>query len=186
MTEKLKDIGNDWTLFLDRDGVINHQKEGSYIFDWDEFVFYDGVLDALQYLSGQFKYILLVTNQRGVGKQLMTEETLQHIHQMMQQQIAIAGGRIDGIYYCTEADGHHCRKPLPGMAHLAKLDFPGIDFRKSVMVGNSMSDMEFGRNIGATNIFVATTNPLVDRNDTRIDAVYASLPDFVAALQSLR
>lgn len=173
------------TLFLDRDGVINHQKEGSYIFTWDEFVFYDGVLKAMQFFATQFKYIFIVTNQRGVGKELMTEKDLQQIHHNMQKSIELAGGRIDGIYFCPELDSPN-RKPNPGMAFQAKKDFPDVDFSKSVMIGNSMSDMEFGRNIGATTIFVTTTNPSIDKTDNRIDAVYDSLPGFANSLQSLR
>lgn len=173
------------TLFLDRDGVLNHQKEGSYILKWDEFIFYDGVLQAIKYLSAQFKYIFIVTNQRGVGKGLMTEQDLVHIHGMMQKSIELAGGRIDGMYYCSELESIN-RKPNPGMAYQAKRDFPEVDFSESIMVGNSMSDMEFGRNIGATTIFVTTTNPLVDKADPLIDAVYPSLPHFARALQSLR
>lgn len=185
MTDKLKQVDNNWTLFLDRDGVLNHQKEGSYIFTWDEFIFYEGVLRALKSFAAQFRYIFLVTNQRGIGKGLMTEKDLQQIHRNMQKSIELAGGRIDGIYYCAELDGP-CRKPAPGMALQAQKDFPGIDFNRSVMVGNSMSDMEFGRNIGATTIFVTTTNPAINRADSRIDAVYKSLEDFAGALQSLR
>lgn len=185
MTGKLQHIDNSWTLFLDRDGVINHQKEHSYIFTWDEFIFLDGVLRSIQYFASQFRYIFIVTNQRGIGKGLMTEKDLQQIHNNMKKSIELAGGRIDGIYHCPELEGH-CRKPAPGMALQAQKDFPAIDFTKSVMIGNSMSDMEFGRNIGATTVFVTTTNPLVDRHDSRIDAVYNSLEDFANALQTLR
>ncbi len=178
--------GNEFqTLFLDRDGVINHQKEGSYIFSWDEFIFYDGVLSALKSLAARFKYIFIVTNQRGVGKGLMTEKELQQIHHNMKKSIELAGGRIDGIYYCTELESNN-RKPGTGLALQAKNDFPDIDLSRSVMVGNSMSDMEFGRNIGATTVFVTTTNPSVDTSDKKIDAVYKSLEDFAYSLQSLR
>lgn len=173
------------SLFLDRDGVLNHQKEGSYIFNWDEFVFYDGVLQAMQFFATRFKYIFIVTNQRGVGKGLMTEDDLHNIHHHMQKSIELAGGRLDGIYYCSELESIN-RKPNPGMAFQALKDFPDLDLGKSIMVGNSMSDMEFGRNIGATTIFVTTTNPKVDKADKNIDAVYGTLADFASALQSQR
>lgn len=185
MKNNLANINSDWTLFLDRDGVLNHQKEGSYIFNWDEFIFYDGVLKAMEFFAAHFKYIFIVTNQRGVGKGLMTEEGLHAIHDNMQKSIEGEGGRIDGIYYCTELESNN-RKPNPGMALQAKKDFPDVDFSRSIMVGNSMSDMEFGRNIGATTVFVTTTNKSIDRNDERIDGVYRSLGDFAIALQSQR
>jgi Histidinol phosphatase and related phosphatases len=78
--------------------VINHDKDKSYIFSFDEFRFYDGVLDALKFLSSIFSRIVVVTNQRGVGRGLMTEETLIDIHHRMQEQIEKAGGRIDAIF----------------------------------------------------------------------------------------
>ncbi|MBL0359230.1 MAG: HAD-IIIA family hydrolase [Chitinophagaceae bacterium] len=174
--------GNNWTLFLDRDGVLNHQKEGSYIFSWDEFIFYDGVIQSMPVLAKYFKHIFIVTNQRGVGKGLMTEKDLHHIHRNMQKSIELAGGRIDGIYYCTELEAEStCRKPNTGMALKAKEEHPDIDFSQSIMVGNSFSDMEFGRNIGAATVFLTTTKPVVDNNDNRMDAVYKSLADFADA-----
>jgi D-glycero-D-manno-heptose 1,7-bisphosphate phosphatase len=185
MTDKLKGIDTSWSLFLDRDGVINHQKEGGYILTWDDFIFYEGAIAAMRSLASHFKYIFIVTNQRGVGKGLMEEKELQHIHHFMKRAIELADGKIDGIYYCTEMDSPN-RKPNPGMAHQAQKDFPDVDFSKSIIAGNSMSDMEFGRNIGATNIFIASTKPEIDREDKRIDAVYNSLEDFAKALQSLR
>jgi len=185
LVDKLNDIDTNWSLFLDRDGVLNHQKDGSYILNWDEFIFYDGVLKAMAFFASQFKYIFIVTNQRGVGKGLMEEKDLQHIHSNMQKSIELAGGRIDSIYYCTELDSPN-RKPNPGMAYQAQKEFPGADFSKSIMVGNSISDMEFGRNIGATTVFLTTTNPSVTEADERIDAVYNSLEDFAKALQTLR
>ena len=173
------------SLFLDRDGVLNHQKEGSYILNWDEFVFYDGVLHALQFFATRFRYIFIVTNQRGVGKGLMTDDDLHVIHHNMQKSIEQAGGRLDGIYYCSEIESIN-RKPNPGMALQAQSDFPDLDLSQSIMVGNSMSDMEFGRNIGATTVFVTTTNPYVDKQDKNIDAVYETLADFANALQNQR
>ncbi len=91
----LKAIDESWTLFLDRDGVINHEKELSYIFHYDEFIFYEGVKEALRILSSRFGRIFIVTNQRGVGKGLMTEKDLGAIHLNMMNDIDKAGGRVD-------------------------------------------------------------------------------------------
>lgn len=180
-------IDPSWTLFLDRDGVINHQKEDSYIFNWEEFIFYDGVLQSMPIFARHFKYIFIITNQRGVGKGLMSEKDLHSIHHNMQQHIELAGGKIDGIYFCSDLDAASaCRKPNTGMALQAKQQFPDIDFSKSIMVGNSYSDMEFGRGIGATTVFLTTTKPSVEKDDPRMDAVYKSLADFAAALPTLR
>ena len=108
----LKQIDKSWTLFLDRDGVINHDKEGSYIFTTSEFRFYDGVPEALATCNRLFGDIIVVTNQRGVGKGLMSELDLMQVHNKMLQDTEAAGGRIDAIYYATSLDNNHPeRKP---------------------------------------------------------------------------
>lgn len=145
-----KDIINDTdTLFLDRDGVINVLRPADYVKCWDEFRFSDGILEMLAEWSKHFKHIIVVTNQRGVGKGLMTEQDLEDIHSRMVTEIHKAGGRIDRIYVCTALDNADpMRKPSPGMAQQALHDFPDIDLRHSLMIGDMPSDAEFARNAG--------------------------------------
>lgn len=180
----LQKIDKDWSLFLDRDGVINHEKEQSYVFHYGEFAFYKDTKDALRLLAAKFGRILVVTNQRGIGKGLMTTEDLQDIHAKMVEEIVAAGGRIDGIYHCDSLqDDHPGRKPNPGMAFEAQKDHPAIDFSRSVMVGNNISDMEFGRNAGMHTVFLRTTNPGQALPHPAIDLAFNSLYDFAKALQ---
>jgi len=172
-----------WTLFLDRDGVINREKDKNYVFHYGEFFFYEHNLEALQVLSDIFSYIVVVTNQRGVGKGLMTTADLEDIHGKMTAEIAGAGGKIDAIYYCDSlSDDHPNRKPNPGMAFAAQQDIPAIDFSRSVMVGNNISDMEFGRNAGMYTVFLSTTSPAPALPHPSIDLVFPSLADFTKAL----
>ena len=179
----LKNINKNWTLFIDRDGVINHEKQGGYIENKSEFLFYPDVKNSFQKLKNIFGRVIVVTNQRGVGRGLMTEKDLQSIHSFMLHEIEEAGGHIDAIYFCTATDGTHPnRKPNPGMALQAAKDFPAIEFDKSIMVGNKLSDMEFGRNAGMFTVFLATTHPETPMPHPAIDFRYASLPDFVKAL----
>jgi len=179
----LKEVTKDWTLFIDRDGVINHEKKAHYILNWEEFKFYDGVLEAMAILNKHFKTIVMVTNQKGVGKQLMTLQDLQHIHKSMSELINKNGGRIDKIYFCSDLeDDSPNRKPNPGMAFQAKKDFPEIDFSKSIMVGNKISDMNFGRNAGIKTVFVATTNPETDFPHNAIDLRFEDLLAFAKSL----
>ena len=181
----LKKINKTWTLFLDRDGVINHEKYQDYVYNYDEFIFYDGVPDALKTLSDLFGLVILTTNQRGVGRGLMTEADLLQIHNQMISDIETAGGRIDHIYYCVANDANDpCRKPNPGMIFQAKKDYPAIDLQKSLIVGNNMSDMQFGRNAGIHTVFVQTTNPEQALPHPAIDLAFNTLPDFAKALQS--
>ncbi len=176
-------IDHNWTLFLDRDGVINHELYLSYVNSWDEFKFYDGAKEAFKIFATKFKYILVVTNQRGVGKGITKIENLHIVHKNMKEEIAIAGGRIDGIYFCPDLDKESPnRKPNTGMALQAKQDFPGIDFKRSIMVGNNISDMEFGHNINAKTVLLTTTMPEHPPAINNIDAVYSSLYQFAKTL----
>lgn len=179
----LKTIDKNWSLFLDRDGVINVDKVGSYIFNPGEFVFMQGMPGGFKKFSERFGYIFIATNQRGVGRGLMTETDLQNIHQKMLDGVREAGSNIDAIYYCTATNNDDpYRKPNPGMALRAKSDFPAIDISRSIMVGNNLSDMQFGRNAGMYCVFVKTTNPDVKLPHPDIDLIFDSLADFAKAL----
>jgi D-glycero-alpha-D-manno-heptose 1-phosphate guanylyltransferase len=179
----LGQVDKNWTLFLDRDGVINEERLGQYVLHWGEFIFSKGVLEVFKKLSDHFGRVIVVSNQRGVGKGLMTEEALQSIHLEMQREVEIVNGKIDKIYYCTEKDDK-CfnRKPNPGMALQAREDFPDIDFSKTIMVGNKPSDMKFGRAAGVYTVFVRTTNPDQSYPHPDIDLVFPSLQEFASAL----
>lgn len=180
----LNQINSDWTLILDRDGVINHEKYEDYIYNYKEFKFYDGVLDAMKLLAERFGLIIIITNQRGVGKGLMTDADLQDIHSKMVADISRAGGRIDGIYFCTSVDdADPNRKPNTGMFLQAQAEFPDIIPAECVMVGNNLSDMEFGRKVGMHTVFVKTTDPEQSIPHELIDLSFPALPDFAKALQ---
>ncbi len=180
---KLNEIKIDktWTLFLDRDGVINLHYPNDYVKKWDEFYFLEGVLDALKNLSEVIRRIIVVTNQQGVGKGLMTQEDLEFIHSEMLREVRKYGGRIHAIYAATdliENDVKQLRKPNTGMAKQAKKDFVEIDFSKSIMVGDSVSDMQFGRNAGMLTVFVGDRNKLADEDKLLIDDYCESLIEF--------
>jgi histidinol-phosphate phosphatase family protein len=182
----LSKIDKTWTLFLDRDGVINHEKHQDYIHNWAEFVFYNGAKEAIAVFAKTFNRIIVVTNQKGIGKGVTKPEDLQLIHKNMVTEIEVAGGRIDAVYFCADLeDDSPNRKPNPGMGLQAVTNFPEIDLGKAIMVGNTLSDMQFGRNLGVQTIFLPTTRPEVDLKDERIDAVYDSLIAFANELQSI-
>ncbi len=174
----LKETARNRTLFLDRDGVINHEKEADYIRHVEEFMFYKGALEALKILRQKFDRIIIVTNQRGIGKGLMTHEDLHSIHQYLKEKVEQAGGNIDAFYYAPDLDTDAAnRKPNTGMALQAKKDFPSINFEDSIMVGNNLSDMEFGKKMGMKTAFLHTTNPSQGHHET-IDFFYPTLLDF--------
>jgi len=171
-------VEEGWTLMLDRDGVINRRILDGYVTCWEEFEFLPGVLDAMATFAKRFKYIVVITNQQGVGKGLMTMEQVDALHDRMCAEIESQGGRIDGILVCpqlaTEPDNY--RKPSPEMAYMACEYFPSIDLNKCIMVGDGPTDIEFGRNAGIKTISIGVIHPDADDH-------FPSLFDFAKSLQ---
>jgi len=141
------------TLFLDRDGVINVERVGDYVKSPAEFEFLEGVPAALKMLDGLFRRIVVVTNQRGVAKGLMSVDDLAEVHSFMASSVSAAGGRIDKIYVSFGLDeSDPTRKPNTGMFLKAQEDCPDMDLSRCFMVGDKPSDMEFARRCGLTGI----------------------------------
>ncbi len=149
-------ISRQWTLFLDRDGVINRKIEQGYVLRYADFEFLDDSPLAIARLGQFFGRIVGITNQQCVGKKMLLETDLQALLSDMLRDIAKAGGKIDCFYYCPhlQQDNCACRKPNTGMGLQAKSDFPDIDFTQSVMVGDSVSDMQFARKLGMKTVFI--------------------------------
>ncbi len=178
-------MDKSWTLFLDRDGVINHEIEGSYVNNWNEFVFYNNVPEVFKTFSRYFGRIIVVTNQRGVSKGLTKIEDLLEIHTNLKAAVIKAGGNIDAIFFCTDEDDNSPnRKPNTGMALQALAQFPDIAFNKSIIVGDKLSDMNFGRNLGMHTVFLSTTHKEINQADKNIDRVFDSLDGFARALEA--
>jgi len=136
-------------------------------------------------LNQYFKYIIITTNQRGVGKKLMTEESLIQVNQKMIKGIEAAGGKIDRIYYAIDLSGEDpLRKPNPGMAFAARRDLPDIDLDKAIMIGNNITDMEFGKNAGVYTVMLTTTNHEVVMPHPEIDLLVPTLIDFTDKLEA--
>ncbi len=146
------------TLFLDRDGVINVQIVGDYVRRPEQMEFIPGALEALALMRPLFRRMMVITNQRGVGKGLMTEEDLKDVHEYMCSEVERAGGHLDAIYYCTVPDDS-CprRKPNPGMMEDVLRDWPDTDLSRSIMVGDKPSDMLFAERAGVRGIMVDGT-----------------------------
>lgn len=143
-------------IFLDRDGVINEKaSEGDYVKSWQEFVLLPAVPGAIRLLNRSHFKVIVVTNQRGIGRGIMKEQGLQDIHQRLLTELERLGARIDAIYYCPHREGEcHCRKPDLGLFHQAQRDFPGIVLKESFVIGDSWRDMEAGMKLGCRNILI--------------------------------
>jgi len=174
-------IDSSWTLFLDRDGVINERIMQGYVRSIEEFTFLPDVPKAISQLSDIFGNVFVVTNQQGIAKGLMTESNLLDIHDYMCREVEKEGGKIVKCFYAPglESKKNSLRKPNPGMALLAKRQFPGIDFERSVMVGDSNSDILFGKNLGMKTVRIRTVEPITVPADITVE----SLNDFVKLLE---
>ena len=169
-----------WFVFLDRDGVINKKITDASVLKPDDFKFVEGVKESIKWFSDSFARIFIVTNQQAVGDGKMTKKDLEDVHDKMLGEIRSSGGNIDKIYFCTTHDNtwSYCKKPSPGMAVKAKKDFPEIDFRKSIMVGDSLNDMKFGKRMKMITVFIGNEKKTISTNYRIIDYAFPRLKDF--------
>ena len=157
MTETFIDgFQNIVNVFLDRDGVINRKPpEGQFISNWRHFDILPGVEEAIARLNGTGHKVIVVTNQRGVSLRNYTEQDLVELHRRLLDHLASCGARIDAIYYCPhDREQCDCRKPRPGMFLRAFKEFPGASNSNSVMIGDSISDIQAGLQLGMKTIFI--------------------------------
>lgn len=137
--------------FLDRDGTINEKApEGDHVKTPEELTLHRGVPAAIRRLNDAGITVIVITNQRGIALGRMTEAALEDIHCALSERLAAtAGARIDAFFYCPHDIGEcDCRKPASGMFLQARERFPWIDLRRSVMIGDSASDVEAGQRLG--------------------------------------
>jgi D-glycero-D-manno-heptose 1,7-bisphosphate phosphatase len=144
------------TLFLDRDGVINVKLDGQYVRNTVEFEFMIGAESAISKLSKIFNRILIVTNQQGIAKEIMSDNDLGFLHEYMLLELKKNGGVIDKVYYCPHlaAENCSCRKPNPGMIQQAIIDFPEIKIEDSYLIGDSDTDILAGNKMGLITVKV--------------------------------
>ena len=150
--------------FVDRDGVINTRIPGDYVRHPDQLELIDRSLEALNLLKSNARYLIVVTNQQGIGKGLMTDEDLRMVHNKLNHEAESLGVHIDAIYHCPHLDQDRpaCRKPNVGMGLTAMNTFDHLDPSRCVMIGDSTSDIEFGLRLGMYTILVG------DKSDAHI------------------
>ena len=129
--------------------------EGEYVTGWEKFALLPGVPEAIARLNAAGLRVLVATNQRGVALGLYRSQDVEDIHENLNRILGKAGAQVDGFYFCPhDKKSCDCRKPLPGMFEAARQDFPQIEAETSVMVGDSLSDIEFGKNVGMRTVFI--------------------------------
>jgi len=180
------------SVFLDRDGVVNEKMpEGRYVTRWSEFRVLPGVEEAIGLLNRAGLRVVVVSNQRGIALEKYTAEDVRAIHAEFQKLLAKEGAHVDGSYFCPHDKGEcNCRKPLPGLFEQVVKDFPEIDAASSIMIGDSESDIEFGRRLGMFTIFI-DGDPRLEKlgagvaralADKRFSSLYEAVIDLAATL----
>lgn len=176
------------TIFLDRDGVINRKlPEGRFVASQNQFEPLPGVIASIARLNRANLRVLVVSNQRGIALGLYTAADVLDIHASFQRDLHAEGARVDAFYFCPHDKAQcDCRKPLPGLFHQALADFPGITPETSVILGDSWSDIEFGRRLGMATIFIEGDpehrKPGAEAARDSADLSFATLPEAVDAL----
>ena len=176
-------------VFLDRDGVINEER--NYVCSIDEFHFIDGVFDACLEMGKAGYRLIVITNQAGIARGYYTEDDFHHLTKWMLNEFRQHGIEIDAVKYCPHHPAHgvgdyrrdcDCRKPAPGMILRAAKEH-SLDLRRSILVGDKATDIEAGRAAGVgCCVLVLTGHPPGNNDRGKADAVFDDLPAVVCAL----
>ena len=163
------DLSNIEYVFLDRDGVLNQKpSRGKYITRMEELALLPGVEDAIAALNRSGRKVVVLTNQRGIALGLYTQAELDRIHAHLQAQLAVRGGHLDAIYVCPHDAGQcDCRKPLTGLFEQAFRDFPEATPQRSIMVGDSLRDIEAGLRVGMATAMILSDDGEPTAEDDR-------------------
>ena len=151
-------------VILDRDGVLNMKPpKAEYVRRPEEFHWLPGAQEALKAFNEAGYRVIIVSNQAGIGRGLMTEDDLHAVNGRMKDEAAAAGGRIDAIYYCPHDwdEGCDCRKPKPGMLFQAQRDFH-LDLTRTYFIGDDLRDVEAAEAAGCPWALVSEDKPLRD------------------------
>lgn len=163
-------VDSSWTLFIDRDGVINERNFEGYILNKKDFIFKEGVLESSGALFSKFNHVVIVTNQQCVGKGLISIDEVREIHDSMESSLIQNGAKIDLILVAPEIRGseNSTRKPDSHMGLMAQNKFKNIDFKKSIMVGDTDSDIEFGKNLEMKTVLIESTEKCILKPDVKV------------------
>jgi histidinol-phosphate phosphatase family protein len=175
--EELKEC----TLFLDRDGVLNLPIVDDYARQPEDLVLVDGIVESIAKLVLLFKRVILVTNQQGVGREVMSERDLEDVHLKLYNALKKGGvDWFDSAFFAPylKTEKHTWRKPDNGMLLKAKEYFVDVDFSSAIMVGDSPGDMLLADSLGLTKVKIANPQFSFDNQDHS----FSSLASFVSHL----
>lgn len=175
-------------VFLDRDGVINRKPpEGTYISRWEDFHLLPGAEKAIAALNRSGRTVLVVSNQRGIALGHYTPADVEALHDRLRQHLVSQGAHIDAFYFCPHDIGEcDCRKPGTGLFRQAFQDFPEAARENSLLIGDSISDIQAAEALGIPSIFIEgdpqTRKAGASEAAELAEAVYGSLLEAVRDL----
>jgi D-glycero-D-manno-heptose 1,7-bisphosphate phosphatase len=170
-------------VFLDRDGVINIEK--NYLYKIEDFEFVDGVFESLQYLT-KFGYkFVIVTNQSGIGRGYYTKNDFDKLTLWMLEQFNLHNIEIEGVFCCPHAPNENCdcRKPKTGMVKQAQ-EIIDIDFENSWMVGDKDSDIQMAKNANIKNTIQVQSGHTFEKNDSQANYILQSVAYLPSIIKS--
>lgn len=144
-------------ILFDRDGVVNIRPISGYVRKPDEFVILEDFVSFFKMIKKNDYLAILITNQQGVGKKIMSLQDMKQIHNVLQQEMIYRTGyEFDDIFYCTELkeSNSYRRKPNPGMI-IEALEKHSIDKSRSFMIGDSKTDVIAGKKAGVKTVLLS-------------------------------
>ena len=167
-------IDQSWTIFLDRDGVINQRIWGGYVTSPNKFVFLPKADEAIAVFNELFGKVFVTTNQQCIAKGIIDEEELFAVHDHMLRELKKVGAKVDRIYHAPglASNPNNTRKPKPAMALKAQKDFSNVVFEKSIMVGDTDSDILFGKNLGMKTVRILNEEQINVESDLSFNSLW--------------
>jgi len=147
-------------IFLDRDGIINVERK-DYVKTIEEFILINEIFDSIKMINSKGYLVIVITNQSAINRKIITEDDLKKIHDHLIKQAKKENAKIDRIYFCPHRPDENCecRKPKAGMILKAAKELQ-IDLKKSIMFGDSDTDIEAANNAGCIGVLIKNSNLL--------------------------
>ncbi|HMN61126.1 MAG TPA: HAD family hydrolase [Anaerolinea sp.] len=175
-------------IFFDRDGVIIENRD-DYVRSWEDVALIPGALEALAIASSGRWKLVVISNQAGIGKGLISPSTADEINRRLVEIIQQHGGRIDGVYICPHTNQDHCecRKPRPGLILRAAHDL-NINLSASLLIGDALSDIQAGQNAGLPRKILVKTGRGAEQStlpQANLLKPFEIFPDLLTAIAKL-
>jgi len=169
-------------IFLDRDGVINKEKD--YLYKIEDFEFIDGVFDSLKYLQDLGYKLFIITNQSGIGRGYYTKDDFNTLTRWMLNEFLKKDITIEQVEYCphTPKDNCNCRKPKTLMIENILKNY-NIDLKNSWLIGDKSSDIQCAINAGIKNSIQVQTGHNFDIKDSKATLVLKSIKEIFTIIK---